>query len=141
MTAGRRNPYVILGIPFSADEAQARSGFAKASRRLRTDEDAPYTMEDLTWALHQVEQIIAEPSMAFDVYRVPADPTVANVDRLGVFNPQPKPIPRSTSPSTEEERGALRCRAVLGILLGALTANPLTLEISIPYEQEESANG
>ena len=81
MAADRRNPYVVLGIPFGADGAEARTGFAKASRRLRQDADARYTMEDLTWALHHVEQIIEDPEKAFGVYRMPADPE-GNADNL-----------------------------------------------------------
>lgn len=141
MTPERRNPYVILGVPFGASEAEARTGFAKASRRLRQDADARYTMEDLTWALHQVEQIIEESTKAFNVYRMPADPNATAVERPGVFNPQPEQIPRNTAPSTNEEREALKARAMQELIRDALTTELVRFTIPKPYELKEPANG
>ncbi len=141
MTDDRRNPYVILGIPFGAAEAEARTGFAKASRRLRADADARYSMEDLTWALHQVEQIIEESTKAFSVYRVPADPNATTVERPGVFNPQPEQIPRTTAQATNEEREALKVRATEELIRAALTSEPVRFTIQKPYELKEPANG
>lgn len=141
MTDDRRNPYVILGIPFGAGESEARTGFAKASRRIRQIDDAPYTMEDLTWALHQIEQIIEDPSKAFSVFRVPADPTATAIERRGVFNPQPEPMPRNTSPSTDEQRQALRARAIRELTRDAITSQHLRITVPTPYEPEEPANG
>ena len=68
----RRNPYVMLGVPFGASERDARSGFSRATRRLRQNHDAEYSQEDLTWALHQIEQLITHPEQAFEIYRIPA---------------------------------------------------------------------
>ena len=137
MTDARRNPYVILGVPFGATAKEARSGFAKASRRLKEETGARYSMEDLTWALHQVEQIIESPAKAFDVYRVPADPTATEIPRDGLFNPEPKPIRRVTEPSTKEQRRELQLRAIRELLRTALTAEPIHLPIPIPYEHTE----
>ena len=98
----RRNPYVILGIPFGASSEQARAGFARITRRLRQDPDSRYTKEDLTWALHQVERIITNPELAFEVYRVPASSTALITTHHGVFHPAPHTIPRQTEPSSDE---------------------------------------
>ncbi len=141
MTNDRRNPYVILGIPFGVGEAEARTGFAKASRRLRQDDDARYTMEDLTWALHQVEQIIEEPANALNVYRVPADSDAVSIDRPGVFNPRPERIGRATEPRTNEERQALKTRAIREIVRDALRTELASIPIPTPYALEESSNG
>lgn len=141
MTGDRRNPYVILGVPFGAGQSEARTGFAKASRRLRADTDARYSMEDLTWALHQVEQIIEESTKAFSVYRVPADPNATAIERFGVFNPQPEQIPRNTAPSTTEQREDLRARASQELIRDALTTELVRFAIPQPYEPKELANG
>ena len=76
MKTDRRTPYVILGVPFGASEQEARSGFAAKVRVLRVEPIPKYTMEDLNWALHQIEQLISDPSLAVDVFRVPANPEV-----------------------------------------------------------------
>jgi hypothetical protein len=101
-SADRRNPYVILGIPFGASSEQARSGFARMTRRLRQKPDSRYTKEDLTWALHQVELIIKDPELAFEVYRVPASPTAFSTTEPGVFRPAPHGIARQTEPNLDE---------------------------------------
>jgi hypothetical protein len=97
----RRNPYVILGVPFGAPGEEARAGFARMSRRLRQKPESRYTKEDLTWALHQVEQIIKNPALAFEVYRIPASPS-ALAAKDGVFHPAPHNIPRQTETSSQE---------------------------------------
>ncbi len=141
MAVDRRNPYVILGIPFGADEAEARTGFARASRRLRREEDVRYAMEDLTWALHQIEQIIKAPAKAFNVYRIPADPEATAINRPGVFDPPPEPIRRDSNPATDEELRSLQERAVQELVRGALTEDRLDFTIPRPYEMKENANG
>jgi hypothetical protein len=140
MTDERRNPYVILGIPFGAGEAEARTGFAKANRRLRGLDNSRYSMEDLTWALHQVEQMIEDPSKAFHVYRVPADSDAAAVQRPGVFSPLPNPIERQTEASTDEEREAVKMRAISELVRDALTTEIASLAIPKPYEMKEPTN-
>ena len=140
MVNERRNPYVVLGIPFGAGEARARTGFARARRRLREDGEARYALEDLTWALHQVEQIIEDPSKAFDVYRVPADSEATRIDRPGVFNPQAEVIPRSTPVTTDEQRNAVKARAIQQLLRDALTTESVDLAIPKPYDVKEPTN-
>lgn len=116
MTIDRRNPYVILGVEFGATAEDARAGFARAKRRLRQDPDAPFTSEDLTWALLQVEQLIADPDLAVDVYRVPADPNAIGGESVGLFNPAPHPLLRRTEPS-DEEWEAIRREALAAVFL------------------------
>lgn len=99
---------MILGVPFGASGEQARTRFARASRRLRQHPDSVYSREDLTWALHQVEQIITKPELAFEVYRLPASPSVLSTVESGAFHPAPHPIPRVTRPDPEEWESARR---------------------------------
>jgi hypothetical protein len=108
MQRDRRNPYVILGVPFGASGEEARAGFARISRRLRQDDESPYSKEDLTWALHQVEQIITNPALAVEVYRIPASPSALTTSDVGVFSPAPHRLPRRTAPSSEEWEAVMR---------------------------------
>lgn len=133
MTTDRRNPYVILGVPFGASEEEARAGFARARRRLRRDPDAPFTTEDLTWALHQIEQLIANPELAVDVYRIPADSNAVGSEPEGIFNPAPHDLERRTEPN-EEEWQSVRREALADIF--RRLAEPVLSKRTpkIPYE-------
>jgi hypothetical protein len=108
----RRNPYVILGVAFGASAAEARSGFAKMTRRLRNTKGAIYGQEDLTWALHQVEQVLEHPELAFTVYRVPADPVALGSPSEGRFNPSAHRLDRRTQPPTQADWESVRKAAV-----------------------------
>jgi len=66
-----RNPYVILGVPPGADRRRANTAFARAQLQQRAGE-IPWSLEDLTWALHQIENIELHSDEGH--YRVPADP-------------------------------------------------------------------
>jgi hypothetical protein len=127
----RRNPYVILGIPFGASEREARAGFAKAKRRLRQDPEHPFSLEDLTWALHQVEQIILAPELAFEVYRIPA---MSTPDPVGVFNPEPHRLARATEPATPDDWDELRRSAISAALVKVLCSVMSDRSSAIPYE-------
>lgn len=129
----RRSPYVVLGIPFGASEKDARSGFAKAKRRLRRDPAQPFTQEDLTWALHQVEQIILKPELAFEVYRIPA---VARSDASGVFNPLPHRTQRVTEPATNDDWEQLKRVAIANALTQALAEDFPDRPRVIPYQTD-----
>jgi hypothetical protein len=108
----RRNPYVILGVPFGATEKEARSGFSKMSKRLRQDPEARYASEDLTWALHQIEQLIESPEKAFEVYRIPANAELHPKAIIGVFNPAPHPAERTTEPASAADWQRVRNHAL-----------------------------
>lgn len=136
MSSGdRRNPYVILGIPFGASESEARSGFARASRRLRNNPEQVYSMEDLTWALHQIEQILEKPKLALHVYRVPADPEAFRAPgEPGLFNPPPTPLERRTDPATQEDITSLRLESLRRRLRTRI--EEMDFPWSRPYENE-----
>ena len=131
----RRNPYVVLGLDFGADASAARSGFAKARRRLQSEDEPRYSMEDLTWALHQVEQIIEDPQLALGVFRVPADPSIGTQAHGGVFSPTPEQPIRTTPPTTSGDYERIKRRAIAEII-GEILAEPLILDIAGPYETE-----
>ena len=92
---GKRNPYLILGLEFGAAAQEASGAFARCVRRIKTDPSAPYTIEDATWALHQLEHAESDHRTGVTVYRVPADPSVFTT---GAAQPAPVPMPRRTAP-------------------------------------------
>lgn len=137
MSTERRNPYVILGIPFGSSTQEARSGFARASRRIKNTPDARYTLEDLTWALHQVEQIVEDPSLAFHIYRLPANPgAVTARGGIGVFNPPPIRLKRQSPPAAPEQHQELRREAIRSELRDWLKNQKVPIPPT-PYEMRE----
>lgn len=97
----RKNPYLILGVDHATPAPQAASAFARQARRLRkaSTDPQPYTLEDLTWALHQIEQQESDPDTVIEHFRVPADPT-AYRDDLEPLLPRTEPVPRRTEPGS-----------------------------------------
>ena len=79
MISDRRNPYLVLGVPYGTSRAEATRAFAQRSRRARREATFPYTVDDMTWALHQIEAHLDNPSAAIDHFRVPADPSTLQV--------------------------------------------------------------
>jgi hypothetical protein len=119
----RRNPYLILGVPYGASRGEARRAAARRTRELRQREDAPYSNEDVTWALHQVEQVIDDPSSAVEVFRVPAAPGILDAPSgQGLFHPPVIPLPRRTAPLSPEEFTQIRHRAVAAVSKDVLDA-------------------
>jgi hypothetical protein len=105
MAQDRRNPYVILGLDYGASADDAAVGFAKASRRLRSAEDVPFSLEDATWALHQIEQAVDNPDLKVAWYRVPADPAAYGYgDGPGILRPPPVNLERRSGDSAEAVR-------------------------------------
>jgi len=83
-------PHLVLGISSHADVREAPVGFAHASRRIRSSENSPFSMSDLTSALSQVENIRDETKVRFE-YALPADPRVYKTNlrlalNAGVFS-------------------------------------------------------
>ncbi len=117
-TASRRNPYLILGVDYGASTGEANKAFSRSSRRLKRSADAPYDIEDLTWALNQVEHVNSQPDASVDYFRVPADPTAYRLNATeGVMLMSVEVLDRRTPPVTEEElwnvvRGLLRDAAL-----------------------------
>lgn len=75
MTQARelRNPYVILGLAFGASAEEARKALPSVLRRVRAGQDLAYSIEDVTWALHQIEAEALDPSQSTSIYRIPAN--------------------------------------------------------------------
>lgn len=78
MIALEHAPRLVLGLPSTAPATEATVAFARASRRVRTNESAPFDVKDLTAALSQLEGH-ANDGMYFE-YKVPADPAVEHLD-------------------------------------------------------------
>jgi hypothetical protein len=117
----RRNPYLVLGVPYGTDRAIATRSFAQRSRRARRDDAFPYSVEDLTWALHQVEANLDDPTVAIDHFRVPADPSQLQLpEGPGLLRPAATPLERRTEPSTPSSLEALRQQAVQEVTAGLI---------------------
>lgn len=106
-----RNPYLILGVDFAASGDDARRAFAHAARRLRR-EGGVWEVEDLNWALHEVEELEENPANMVSIYRVPADPAVFEPGGAGVFRPEPAKLERRTPRADEQALDEVR-RAAL----------------------------
>ena len=116
----RRNPYLILGVPYGASKAEAASAFAKATQRLRREPESLYGLEDLNWALHQVEQVHDDPESAIAIFRVPANPAVYAVGGYGLLRSEPTLFSRLSDPSgghlRSDETGAAGAELLLHLL-------------------------
>jgi hypothetical protein len=136
----RRNPYVILGVPYGTSRGEARRAAARRTRELRQREGAPYSAEDITWALHQVEQVIDDPDSAVEVFRVPAAPGILDAPSgRGLFHPASVPLSRRSGPLTDEEYNAVRHAAVAAVSKNVITT--LGPQVSCwPPEQEEGSS-
>ena len=119
----RRNPYVILGIPYGASRGDARRAAARRSRELRTRQNAKFSTEDVTWALHQVEQVIDDASSAVAVFRVPAASGILDAPAgRGLFHPPPVPLPRRSEPLSDEAVAQIRSEATIAVSMQVITA-------------------
>jgi hypothetical protein len=94
----RRNPYLILGVDFASDPAGAAAAVARLSRRLRRARtDTAFTLEDATWALHEIEQAATDPEATIGVFRVPANPEAYDVPSgAGILALEPQNLARTT---------------------------------------------
>jgi hypothetical protein len=106
-----RNPYLILGVDFASSGDDARRAFAHAARRIRRHGGA-WEIEDLNWALHEVEALASNPADVVSIYRVPADPTVFDPAGEGLFRPPPVPLARRTPQKDERSLSQVRARAM-----------------------------
>jgi hypothetical protein len=104
----RRSPYLLLGVDYGAGMDAVRKAFARRVRTLRRSPDAPYTMEDMNWALHKIEAAKEAPEVSLDHFRVPANRATMPAPAEGdLFSPAPVPLPRLTPPPTTEELDGL----------------------------------
>jgi hypothetical protein len=117
-----RNPYLILGVDFGASHDDARRAFAHAARRIRRSGGA-WEIEDLNWALHEIEALESDPADSVSLYRVPADPEVFEPQGGGLLRPAPVPLSRRTLSSVR--RAAMRdLNEVLAVAIAAVVAPP-----------------
>ena len=130
----QRNPYLILGIPFGTNRDDARRQFALAARRLRRNPDGPYSTEDLTWALHEVESLEADPDNLVDYFRVPADPLAFSTEDGGIFQPSSMPMPRRTMPKNPDALNIIRSRSVVEVLDTLIRTFSADADIDLAYE-------
>lgn len=109
----RRNPYLVLGVPYGASKDEARSAAARRSKDLRRNPGTRYSIEDVTWALHYVEQVAEDPSSAVTVFRVPAAPGILDAPGSdGLFRAPVLPLPRRSSALSDEEFQRIRSDAI-----------------------------
>ncbi|WP_410564517.1 hypothetical protein [Amycolatopsis sp. cmx-4-61] len=101
-----RNPYLLLGVDYGTPPDLARRHFARAARRIRRAAGGPVGIEDLNWALHEVQSRAATAADDVSVYRVPANPAVFNPPSHGLFAVPPIKLPRTTETS-DVDRAAL----------------------------------
>ncbi|NHC12377.1 hypothetical protein [Motilibacter deserti] len=123
MTTQGRNPYLVLGVPFGTSGQEATKAFARQSRRARRG-IGPYSLEDFTWALHEIEHGDSDPAHDAGLYRVPAVPEATAWPSPEAPFPPVRPLPRRTEPHSEEEVEALRREAAQQLLKSALAALP-----------------
>ena len=121
-----RNPYLLLGVDYGVRPSEARRRFAAAARRVRRAADSAITIEDLNWALHELQNRQGDPSDDVATFRVPANPAVlAPVDH-GLFSPPPVPLPRTTKTSPAdlaaiEDAVAAEASPAVGAVIAAST--------------------
>jgi hypothetical protein len=113
----RRNPYLILGVDFAAEPAEATRAFARISRRLRRGRSAEgeggFTLEDATWALHEIEQAATDPEAALGIFRVPANPEVYEVTPgPGVVGLEPQNLTRTTPAGSTDAVVSLQAQVI-----------------------------
>jgi hypothetical protein len=90
----QRNAYVLLGLPFGASREEANVAFARKARALRrAGPEGHEQLTDLTWALNQIDEALANPAAAMHIYRIPADPDAFTASGAGLFAPSPESLP------------------------------------------------
>lgn len=140
MTEDRRNPYLILGLDYGASKDDARRSAARVLRKLRSSPDAPYTTEDVTWALHEVEHVNDDPEAGVNIFRVPASKSSFDLSpSKGLFAPPSRPEPRSSPSSTEEDLHRLAGGAMAELASGLLTEFAAVIETRPTYLSKEES--
>jgi hypothetical protein len=136
----RRNPYLVLGLPYGSPTREVRKGFARRSREVSRGDLTAYTTEDLTWALSQIELSEIDPEIDFSMYRIPANPKLfesANETGgvLGFFNPVPEPIARATALISADHVEQLLDEAVLDWTKNLLDRGANDFRIPYPFPE------
>jgi hypothetical protein len=113
--ADRRNPYLVLGVDYGASREEVTAAYTRRSRVARADSGYPYSIDDLVWALDEIEGIdgtgavpAAGAQSAALVFRVPADPSVYEPPPgPGLLRPEPVPLRRRSRPAPRNEIAGL----------------------------------
>lgn len=111
----RRNPYLMLGVDYGASREEVTAAYTRRSRVARADSGYPYSIDDLVWALDEIEGIdgtgavpAAGAQSAALVFRVPADPSVYEPPPgPGLLRPEPVPLRRRSRPAPRSEIAGL----------------------------------
>ena len=104
MSESRRNPYLILGVPYGSPSEIATRAFAKNTKRSKHEENYPYSLEDLTWARNQIKAHLENPTSDLSTYRVPADPAALRPPQsLAGVNIPVKVLERRTPAVTQQD--------------------------------------
>jgi hypothetical protein len=74
-------PSLVIGVSSQADRAELGKAFALASRRLKTSTNSPFTIEQLTTALADLEEQLKTPRLRL-WYRVPANSSVVRTNQV-----------------------------------------------------------
>jgi hypothetical protein len=140
MSDDRRNPYLILGVPYGVSKDEARRAAARRSRQVKQLVNPHYALDDVTWALHQVEQVIVDPSSGVDVFRVPASAGILDAPvGQGLFRAPIMPLPRTSPSTSDEEVAALKSRALEHIGTQALDLVSQSIDCRPPDPVERSS--
>lgn len=121
-----RNPYLILGVDFGAASDEARRKFAASARKARRG-GGPWTIEDLNWALHQIESSQSDADESVSVFRVPANPRAFDPVGSGLFRPEPEVAGRRSDPSTNadhEQLAAAAAREIAAVVWNEIAERP-----------------
>jgi hypothetical protein len=112
----RRNPYLVLGVDYGARHEEVTAAYTRRSRVARADNGYPYSIDDLVWALDEIEGLNgagqAGPGTgaqsAAVTFRVPADPSAYEPPPgPGLLRPEPVPMRRRTRPAARTEVAGL----------------------------------
>lgn len=94
---------MILAIPFGTDRATAERAYSHRSRLARKGE-LVFSVEDVNWAMNQVEAHLDDPTTSAGTYRLPAHPeALRRPNGHGLFRPPLLALPRRTPPSSPEQ--------------------------------------
>lgn len=114
--ADRRNPYLVLGVDYGASHEEVTAAYTRRSRLARADNGYPYSIDDLVWALDEIETLNgagqpghgAGAQSAAVSFRVPADRSVYEPPPgPGLLRPEPVPMRRRTRPAARTEVAGL----------------------------------
>ena len=116
----KRNPYLLLGIPFGAGREEANAAFVHAARRARR---AGADLTELTWALNQIDSAEGDPVLNLALYRVPALPDAFATEGPGALRPEAERLPARLGDGAEmlrgvRERAAFECLRHLVVVRG-----------------------